>query len=357
MKAFTYTGDRSLAVLDRQVPKARADTAVIRLLASAICGTDLRTFRYGSERIQVPRIIGHEGCGVIEEVGTKIENFRPGQRVVVVPAIGCGTCRWCKKGATNMCERLQTVGFDFDGTFAEFMEIPAQAFSMGNVLSLEDEVPTDQAVMAEPVACCVNGQDFLQLEEEDFVFIFGSGFIGCIHAELAIKKRVKQVVISDVSDDRLKTAAGLLPDVVTFNSASGDPIEFVDDLTNGKGADAIITACPSGEAHTTAMRMAATRARISLFGGIPGEGTGYLDSNRIHYGELSVFGSHASTVAQNRTVIERIAGGELNLAKYISATYPLTRIEDAFKALNNAHVLKVQIVPDEQQIRSEGAGE
>ena len=325
----------------------RDDTAVIRLLASAICGSDLRTFRYGSERIQVPRIIGHEGCGVIEEVGPEIEHFRPGQRVVVVPAIGCGICRWCRKGVTNMCEQLQTVGFDFDGTFAEFMEVPAQAFSMGNVLVLEDGIPTDQAVMAEPVACCVNGQEFLQLAEEDFVFIFGSGFIGCIHAELAMKKRVKQVVISDVSDDRLKVAARLLPDVVTFNSASGDPIEFVNDLTNGKGADAIITACPSGEAHRTAMGMTATRARISLFGGIPGKGTGFLDSNQIHYGELSVYGSHASTVAQNRKVIEWIASGELNLAKYISATYPLTRIADAFEALDNAQVLKVQIIPGE----------
>ena len=65
-----------------------------------------------------------------------------------------------------MCEQLQTVGFHFDGTFAEFMEVPARAFSMGNVLVLENGVPTDQAVMAEPVACCVNGQEFLQLEEE-----------------------------------------------------------------------------------------------------------------------------------------------------------------------------------------------
>lgn len=347
MKAFTYTGNRKLAVLDMEVPKARKDTAVIHLLASAICGTDLRTFRHGSEKIQVPRIIGHEGCGVIEEVGAEVRSFRPGQRVVVVPALGCGTCRWCKKGITNMCEQLQTIGFDFDGTFAEFMEVPARAFSMGNVLVLDDKVPTDQAVMAEPVACCVNGQEFLRLDEEDNVFIFGSGFIGCIHAELAMKKGVKRVVILDVSEDRLKTAARLLPGVVTFNSSFNDPINFVNDLTKGKGADVIITACPSGDAHRTAMRIAATRARISLFGGIPGEGTGYLDSNVIHYGELSVFGSHASTVTQNRKVIECIASGELDLSKYISATYPLARIKDAFKALDNAQVLKVKIVPSE----------
>jgi L-iditol 2-dehydrogenase len=345
MRALTYTGNCRLALLDREIPRSRKDTAVIRVLAAAICGTDLRTFRHGSEKILPPRIIGHEVCGVIEEVGSEVEAFRPGQRVTVVPAIGCGTCRWCKKGITNMCERLQTVGFDFDGAFSEYMEVPAQALRMGNVLELEAGIPTEQAVMAEPVACCVNGQTFLQIGEEDTVFIFGTGFIGCVHAELALKKGAKRVVISDMSSERLNTAARLLPEAITFDSSSTDPAGFIRELTGGYGADVIITACPSGEAHRTAMRMASPRARISLFGGIPGEGSGFLDSNAIHYGELSIFGSHASTVAQNRIVVDWITKGELDLGKYISATYPLEKIEEAFEALDNARVLKVQIVP------------
>jgi L-iditol 2-dehydrogenase len=345
MRALTYAGNRRLTLLDRQIPRSRTDTAVIRVLASAICGTDLRTFRHGSGKIQPPRIIGHEVCGVIEEAGAEVEGFRPGQRVMVVPAIGCGACRWCRKGITNMCERLQTVGFDFDGAFSEYMEVPAQAFHMGNVLELEAGIPTEQAVMTEPVACCVNGQAFLQIDGEDTVFIFGAGFVGCVHAELALKKGAKRVVISDMSSDRLSTAARLLPEAITFDSSTADPVDFTRELTGGYGADVVITACPSGDAHRTATRMAAPRGRISLFGGIPGEGVGFLDSNAIHYGELSVFGSHASTVAQNRMVVDWIAKGELDLGKYISATYPLEKIEEAFEALDNARVLKVQIVP------------
>ena len=233
-----------------------------------------------------------------------------------------------------------------DHEILDLAELGAAAGQMiANVLELEAGIPTEQAVMAEPVACCVNGQTFLQIGEEDTVFIFGTGFIGCVHAELALKKGAKRVVISDMSSERLNTAARLLPEAITFDSSSTDPAGFIRELTGGYGADVIITACPSGEAHRTAMRMASPRARISLFGGIPGEGSGFLDSNAIHYGELSIFGSHASTVAQNRIVVDWITKGELDLGKYISATYPLEKIEEAFEALDNARVLKVQIVP------------
>jgi threonine dehydrogenase-like Zn-dependent dehydrogenase len=198
---------------------------------------------------------------VIEEVGSAVKGSAPGDRVMVVPAVGCGICRWCRAGKTNMCEDLHTVGFDYDGTFADYLQIPAQAFAMGNVLLV------------------------------------------------------------------------------------GDAVRFVRDRTNGRGADVIITACPSGDAHEMAMQAAATRARISLLGGIPGEGQGFLNSNTIHYRELSVFGSHASTVAQNRQALDLLSAGRLDLGKHISATFPLADISAAFEALRGEKVLKVVIRP------------
>jgi L-iditol 2-dehydrogenase len=345
VKAFTCTEDRALRLLSLEKPRVHQDTALMRVLGAAICGTDLRTYRHGSDRIRPPRVIGHEACGLIEQVGSSVTGLQPGQRVVVVPAVGCGECRWCKAGKTNMCDNLRTVGFDFDGTFAEYVEIPAPALAMGNVLTVGDSVVTEQAVLVEPAACCLNGQEFLQIGPEDTVFIFGSGFIGCVHAELALKKGAKRVILSDVSDARLEVARALLPPLDTVNTASGDANRFVRDRTDGLGADVIITACPAGDAHAAAMKMAATRARISLFGGIPGEGRGFLDSNAIHYRELSVYGSHASTAAQNQQVLEWLSVGKLDLAKYVSATFALSDIVEAFEALRSEKVLKVLIRP------------
>jgi L-iditol 2-dehydrogenase len=244
-----------------------------------------------------------------------------------------------------MCDRLRTVGFDFDGTFAEYMEIPAPALAMGNVLTVGDSLATEQAILAEPAACCLNGQEFLQIGPEDTVFIFGSGFIGCVHAELALRKGAKRVILSDIAEARLEVARALLPSVDTVNTASEDAERLVRDRTDGRGADVIITACPAGEAHAAAMKMAATHARISLFGGIPGEGRGFLDSNTIHYRELSVYGSHASTAAQNRQVLDWLSKGELDLARYVSAIFALSDIGEAFRALASEKVLKVLIRP------------
>ncbi len=345
MKAYTYASDKKLAVIESTMPRVHEDTVVVKVLCAAICGTDLRTYRFGSERIVPPRIIGHEACGVIIEAGERVQGFTAGQRVSIVPAVGCGVCRWCKKGITNMCENLKTIGFDYDGAFAEYMEVPAHAIAMGNLLKLEETIETEQATIAEPVACCLNGQSFLKIGEEDTVFIFGAGFIGCVHAELAQMQKAKQVVLSDISDQRLAAAKDIFPRLVTFNTAKEDVAGFVRELTSGNGADVVITACPSGDAHASALQIAAIRGRISLFGGIPGEGSGYLNSNTIHYKELSVFGSHASTVAQNKQILSWVSRGELDLKKYISGSFPLQRIEAGFESLKSERMLKVLIKP------------
>jgi L-iditol 2-dehydrogenase len=353
VKAFTCTEDGALRLLSRDKPRLHPDTVLLRVLLTAICGTDLRTYRHGSQRIRPPRVIGHEACGLVEEVGSAVgseigsplRGLRPGQRVVVAPAVGCGECRWCRAGSTNLCDRLRTVGFDFDGTFAEYLEVPAAALAQGHLLEVADSLATEQAVLAEPAACCLNGQEYLRIGPEDTVFIFGAGFIGCVHAELALRRGAARVILGDVSQARLEAARALLPSLETVNTAAVDAPGFVRERTDGRGADVIITACPAGEAHAAALKLAAARARISLFGGIPGEGRGFLDSNAIHYRELSIYGSHASTAAQNRQVLEWLSAGELDLAKYVSATFALSDIVEAFEALRSEKVLKVLIRP------------
>ena len=345
MKSYAFMGDRTPVIIEKEKPRAKNDTIVVKIISAAICGTDMRTYRYGSDRIAVRRTLGHEACGIIQDVGKDIRGFKVGEIVMTVPAIGCGACRWCKKGATNMCVKLQTVGFDYDGAFTEYMEIPNQAIVMGNLLRIDDTISTEQAVIAEPVACCLNGQEFLNIGTDDVVFIFGAGFIGCVHAELAMMQNSRKVILSDISDARLEIAGKIFPQITTVNTSTTDIVEFVQDTTTGMGADVIITACPSGVAHSSALEIAVPRARISLFGGIPGKGIGFLNSNTIHYKELSLFGAHASTVDQNKQILSWISKGELDLKKFISASFPLQKIEEAFESLESEKVLKVLINP------------
>jgi L-iditol 2-dehydrogenase len=346
MVAFTYQEGGKLELREASFPRLEGeDGAVLKVQAASICGTDLRTFRFGSHKIRPPRIVGHEVCGILEQVGAAVEGFREGERVVVAPAIGCGECPSCRRGATNMCDRLQTLGFEFDGAFAGSMVIPDQAFRMGNVLKVAETIPSEQAALAEPVGCVLNGQSFLGIGPEDSVVVFGAGFIGCMHAELALRAGATRVVVVDVSQDRLEVVGSLLHGVERVNSTKQDILRWIADWTGGRGADVLITANPDGRTHGIAAQAAAKRGRISLFGGVAGNAGASLDSNAIHYKELSVYGSHATTPRRIGTVLQWLESGELELGKYISGTYPLERIREAFDSFKDERVLKLVIQP------------
>jgi L-iditol 2-dehydrogenase len=347
MKAYTLLDDNSLQLRDRPEPEASADNLVIRVSACAICGTDLRTYRFGSTTIEPPRIIGHEVTGLIEHVGNNVEGYALGQRIRLAPAIGCGECLACRKGHTNLCENLKTIGFQYDGGFAPFMAVPPQALKMGNVLELPDGADEIVLALAEPVACVLNGQELLHIEKGDTVVIFGSGFIGCMHAELAIVAGASTVYMIEISQSRCEIAREHLKNeaIHVVNPGPKGPVEYIREVTGGIGADIVIVACSAGIAQRDAVALAAKHGRISLFGGLPQKTIGYLDSNIIHYNELGVFGVHASNVKQNRKAQELICSGTLDARKYISRVVPLDEIVEAFEDLNSEKILKAVITP------------
>ena len=345
MKAFVYEKAGLSRLRDFPRPRASVDSAVIRVLACSICGTDLRAWQHGSERITPPRITGHEVCGQIVEVGPAIEGFAAGDRVSVVPAIGCGECPCCRRGYTNLCDSLQTVGFQFDGGFAEYMEVPAVAFRRGHVYKTPAGVLDEEAALAEPIACVVNGQEFLHIEPEDSVAIFGSGFIGCMHAELARMKGASPIILIEPNRNRAKAAHALIPFCSLIVSSETDLHGEVERLTGGKGIDVLVTACPVGQAQKDAINLAAKRGRVSLFGGLAGETSGFLDSNMIHYKELSIHGAHASTLLQNKEVMGWIKARKLDVKKYITRVYSLEEMQDAFRDLESQSVFKAVVKP------------
>jgi L-iditol 2-dehydrogenase len=347
VNAFVYEKAGLSRLRQMPQPRARSGNAVIRVLACSVCGTDLRAWQHGNERITPPRITGHELCGEIVELGAGLDGFAVGDRVSMAPAIGCGVCAACRRGFTNLCDSLQTIGFQFDGGFAEYMEIPAVAFRSGNVYPAPAGVADEEAALAEPIACVMNGQEFLRISPGDIVAVFGSGFIGCMHAELARMSGANAVILIEPNASRAKAANALVPFASLVVPGQTDLHAEVKRLTGGRGADAIITACPAGQAQADAVALAARRGRISLFGGLARETTGFLDSNLIHYKELSIHGAHASTARQNREVMGWIAAGKLEVRKYITRTYPLQGIEQAFRDLQSQSVFKAVVVPQQ----------
>ncbi len=345
MLAFVYGTQKSLALLEIEAPKPTDESAVIKVVATSICGTDLRTYRFGSPKIKAPRVIGHEVVGEIIAIGKNVHGFSVGDRVQVAPAIGCGKCIYCKEGHTNLCDALETIGFDYDGTFAEFMEIPQAAIDRGNVTKLSEDVPNEQAVLAEPVACIINAHQYLNIHSGDVVAIFGSGFIGCMHAELAAIEGAEKVIMVEVNPARAEAARKINDSLIIVNPNNQNLGEEIKKLTGGRGVNVSIVACSVGSAQTDAMNITAKRGRISLFGGLPTNSTGFIDSNMIHYREISVFGVHASSPTQNREALQLISSGILNVKPYASNIFTLQDIGKAFEALNSEKIMKAIIIP------------
>lgn len=341
MKAFVYNGGKDFAITEVPMPKAGKGEAVARIKCASICGTDLRTYRFGSEKLKTPVTIGHEACYEIVENG---EGVNLSGRYIVAPAIGCGQCKSCKKGRTNMCDSLKTIGFQYPGTFAEYIKIPAEAIERGHVISVPDGVSDKAASVAEPVACAINAQSYLHIEDGDNVLIYGAGYLGCIHAELALMQGADKVIIAEISDKRREKAKAFVPSASVLNSGDKDYMDQIRDIVGENGVDVVITACPAGITHRHGLELLYKNGRMSLFGGLPGDNNYHLDSNLIHYKEASIFGAHASTVAQNKEALDAIAQGKLDVEKYITA-FALDDADKAFQSLIDETAEKAVLIP------------
>ena len=343
MLSYRIDESGSISLQSAPDPISTSDNAIIRVETASICGTDFRTFLHGNTKITPPRILGHESAGVVTHAGdfAKKSGLSEGMRVTVAPAIGCGQCWPCEVGHTNMCDDLKTIGFQYEGAFAEYLEIPNQAIKMGNVLQIPDDMDFDDAVLAEPAACAVNAQSYLNISTGDYVVIYGSGFIGCVHAELAFAAGASKVMMVEIAASRRDIAKKMVPGIDVIDPQSVDTMSEVKRMTNGRGANVVITALSVPEIHTEAMHIASKMGRISLFGGVPGDGKGYLDSNLIHYKELCIYGVHATSPAMMQSVLNLISQGKLNLKKYISKKYPLSEIEKGFIALRDENAMKI----------------
>jgi L-iditol 2-dehydrogenase len=244
-----------------------------------------------------------------------------------------------------MCDNLSTIGFQYDGGFAEYMVLPKQSFLMGNVYVLPPAEDPAIFALSEPLACVINAQSYLRIEAGEDVVIFGSGIIGCMHAELA-QARGARVFIVEPAEERRRQVMGLLHDITFVTGGKEGAAGEIIRLTGGKGADVAIIACSVGSAQSDGLQALSKCGRLSLFGGLPGDGFGFLDSNRIHYYEIGVFGVHASTPAQNKTAMELLHSGKIDAGKFISKRYPLSEIGTAFKEAAEGSILKAVIVMD-----------
>lgn len=347
MRAAVFHSPGDIRLVQVPDPRAEAGEIIVRVGAAGICGTDLRIYSSGHHRIPAgtPRILGHELAGEVVEVGGEIPGLQLGVHVGIAPNIGCGVCADCVAGWTNLCADYRALGISLDGGFAEYVRVPADAIRQGNVTSIPSDMPFARAALAEPLSCCLNGQEAVGVGRNDVVAVIGAGPIGMMHLFLARLSGARAVILSEVAEARLAQARELGADIVV-DAAHEDLKHVVQEVSAGRGADVVIVAAPSARAQQEALELVAHRGRINFFGGLPKDKPFVeLNSNLIHYRQALVTGTTGSNVRQYRTAMSLVVHGRIDLQGLVGATLPLDQVADGLERTRAGAEMRIMLEP------------
>ncbi|MBT9171122.1 MAG: D-arabitol-phosphate dehydrogenase [Actinobacteria bacterium] len=345
MKAAVLQNLGNMEFTEVEDPKCEAEGLVVKVMASAICGTDLKIYRHGHAWITLPWILGHENAGVVAEIGSGVTGWKIGDRVAVGCIMPCNDCYFCNQGWHTSCQNTRGISYHYPGGFAEYMAIPPEALKCGLVQRIPDNLSFAEAAVAEPLSCVINGQEIIDMHLGDQVVIIGMGTIGCLHALLAKSRGAVKVIGADVLESK-RDLVGIFGVDVYINSSQEDLVKRVMEETDGLGATTVIVACSVGKAQEQALSLVRSRGRICFFGGLPKDRPFVnINSNIIHYKEVSVHGAFSSSPRQYQLALDLIISGKIKVKEFITHTFPLQDISEALKMAEKEESLKVVLEP------------
>ena len=347
MKVLRFHAPGDVRIEDAPIPQITPDEILLRVRNCSTCGTDVKIFHNGHQNLTPPRVMGHEVAGEVAEVGANVTRWAVGDRAQVIAAVPCGECYECRKGWMAVCENQTSIGYQYDGGFAEYMVVPHAVLKVDGLNRIPDGVGFDEASAAEPFACAINAQELLGIEPGDTVVVFGAGPIGCIHTRIARGvHQAGRVFLIDVNAERLAMSAQAVQPDAIIDGSQVDVVAEVLRLTDGRGADVVITATAANVAQEQAIAMAARNGRISFFGGLPKNNpTITCDSNLVHYRQLHIHGANGSAPEHNKKALEYIASGVVPVKDLITVHLPLERALEAFDIVAAGRAIKVTVEP------------
>jgi L-iditol 2-dehydrogenase len=326
MKAALLEGIKTMKITEVGTPRCRRGEVLIKVGACGLCRTDMKAYNQGQRDLHLPRILGHEITGTVAGVGVGAAHVKTGDRVQVAPGLPCGCCFYCLGGLHQMCDSVQIMGFHYDGGFAEYVLVPANGVNHGTLNKIPDHLSFQEAALTEPLACSVNMQETARIGLGDVVVVFGAGPLGILNARLARARGASSVVLVEVNEERLASAANRDFDYC-INALAASPVSKIMEMTGGRGADVVIPCCPSPQAISDGLAMLAKRGRLGFFSGLLQESkTPAPDLNMIHYKELSVYGAYGCSAQHNRTALALLASGAVKVKDMITRTIELDEL-------------------------------
>lgn len=341
MLAALLYGQEDLRLETLEQPLPAAGEVIIEVLAATTCGTDLKVWRRGghAKMLKPPTLFGHEGAGRIVALGDGVADWKIGDRVVANNSAPCMDCFFCQRQEYSLCPNLTWN----NGTFADYLRIPAPIVKH-NLLSIPDHLDMELAAMTEPLACVLHGIARSNFDADSRVVVIGDGAIGLMFVAV-MATQCKSVWLFGGNDRRLAVGEQLGA-ARTWNYHQVDLPDTVKSLTNGWGADIVIEATGVPSVWETAIECGRQGATINLFGGCPKDTTITVNTDRLHYGELTLKGVFHNTPKYVRDALALIASKTIPFDLLISDRRPLQDLTQTFEDMRNRQVIKVAIMPD-----------
>jgi L-iditol 2-dehydrogenase len=344
MKAALLKAPGLLEYDDLPDPSVPDGGALLKIKACAVCGTDVKMRALGHRDLGLPRVLGHEMVGRIVELNSRSSGLSEGNLVQVWPGIACGKCRPCRRGRDSRCQSIKIMGFNCHGGFAELLALPGECFPSG-VNLLPGNADPALAALAEPLACCMNGQEQVRVCEGDRILILGGGPIGALHALLAAHQGAEKVMVAEKLPERVR----LLKKHTRAVVVNPDEERLHDVLaaeTDGEGADVIVAATPSIPMDNDLLHLLSSGGRACVFSGpAAGHHQERIDLRDIHYREIAVSGAYGCTSLQNRFAVELIMSGQIRADWLITRRTSLAEIEEAFSHSEKRGGMKSVVYP------------
>jgi L-iditol 2-dehydrogenase len=342
MMAAVLYGKEHLQVEPVAVPVIGSGDILVRVKVALTCGTDVKVFRrgYHARMIVPPAVFGHELAGDVVAVGSDVSRFSLGDRVVAANSAPCEECFYCRKGLANLCEDLL---FN-NGAYAEYIRIPARIVER-NTYPIPAHVGYQDAALVEPLACVVRGFDETLPRMGDTIAILGLGPIGLMFVKLA-KLYGCRVIAVGRRKTQLDRAAALGADELIMAQDNVDPVKTVRGLTQGRGVDIAIEAVGKPQVWQWAVNMVRRGGMVNFFGGCPNDSRVALDTNLLHYSEITCKATFHHTPAYIRKALDLVCAGHITASFFVNREEPLANLLDVMRHLmsHNGH-LKTAIVP------------
>ncbi len=337
MKAVYLEANMQTAVRDIEKPKVAPDEVLIKVKSTGICGSDLHAFRGAHAFRKPPVILGHELAGDVVEIGSKVQTIKVGDRVTVMPQVGCGKCRHCREGNGNICPDSRVPGIGgWLGTFVEYFNAPAAV-----VVKLPDNVTYDQGALAEPLAVAVHALNKISPQNRNNLVILGSGTIGLLMAAVAPSCGFRKVLTTDALDYNLKMAASVGV-ARTVNVLTEDLAAAVAETFGGEKADAVVIAAGAPNIIDQAIESVRPKGEIIYLSMITKPMT--ANSYPIVFWEMDVKGSRTYTLADFKQAIDLLGSGKIDFQKFITQRYPLEQAQVGLELLDQKKEDSVKVM-------------